>query len=162
LSERGSQRTSSRPAQVLAPDAKSQGKQRIRVAKWYGKQRELAAVRSVLSHIENMFTGVRKVWPRAIRRRFVSDSELLLSHPAPDSPFAIVLRSLQGFKYTMKLVYAHFPVNVSTTPDKKVLEIRNFLGEKVVRRVPMKEGCTVDKTGDGSCHHRPVPSFNRL
>ena len=54
----------------------------------------------------------------------------------------------------MKLVYAHFPVNVSTTPDKKVLEIRNFLGEKVVRRVPMKEGCTVDKTGDGSCHHR--------
>ena len=92
--ERGSQRTSSRPAQVLAPDAKSQGKQRIRVAKWYGKQRELAAVRSVLSHIENMFTGVRKVWPRAVRRRFVSDSELLLSHPAPDSPFAIVLRSL--------------------------------------------------------------------
>ena len=47
--------------QVLAPDAKSQGKQRIRVAKWYGKQRELAAVRSVCSHIENMFTGVRKV-----------------------------------------------------------------------------------------------------
>jgi ribosomal protein L6P/L9E len=48
----------------------------------------------------------------------------------------------------MKLVYAHFPVNVTTTPDKKVLEIRNFLGEKVVRRVPMKEGVTVDKTGD--------------
>merc|ERR1712110_133452 len=54
----------------------------------------------------------------------------------------------RGYKYTMKLVYAHFPINVSPTDGGKLLEIRNFLGEKVVRKVPMKEGVVVDKTGN--------------
>merc|ERR1712225_174599 len=53
-----------------------------------------------------------------------------------------------GYKYTMKLVYAHFPINVNPTDGGKSLEIRNFLGEKVIRRVPMKEGVKVDKTGN--------------
>merc|ERR1711998_352478 len=34
------------------------------------------------------------------------------------------------------------------TDGGKSLEIRNFLGEKVIRRVPMKEGVKVDKTGN--------------
>merc|ERR1711924_451847 len=54
----------------------------------------------------------------------------------------------RGYKYTMKLVYAHFPINVNPTDGGKSLEIRNFLGEKVIRRVPMKEGVKVDKTGN--------------
>jgi len=53
-----------------------------------------------------------------------------------------------GFKYKMRFVYAHFPINTAITDDKKVLEIRNFLGEKVVRRCSMLEGCTVYATGN--------------
>jgi large subunit ribosomal protein L9e len=46
----------------------------------------------------------------------------------------------------MRLVYAHFPINVSITDSGKTLEIRNFLGEKIVRRVPMLEGVKIDRS----------------
>lgn len=49
----------------------------------------------------------------------------------------------KGFRYKMRYVYAHFPINVNFL-DGNVVEIRNFLGEKVVRKVPMLEGVTVD------------------
>jgi len=52
----------------------------------------------------------------------------------------------KGFRYKMKFVYAHFPVNVNISEDKDVIEIRNFLGEKVIRRVPMLEGVTIDRS----------------
>lgn len=49
----------------------------------------------------------------------------------------------KGFRYKMRYVYAHFPINVNFL-DGNVVEIRNFLGEKVVRKVPMLEGVSVD------------------
>jgi large subunit ribosomal protein L9e len=71
------------------------------VEKWFGSKKELAAVRSVCSHIANMQIGVTK-----------------------------------GFEYKMKLVYAHFPINVDCqkTDGSKIknrIEIRNYLGQKV-------------------------------
>jgi len=38
---------------------------------------------------------------------------------------------LQGYRYKMRLVYSHFPINVSIEKGGKQLAIRNFLGEKV-------------------------------
>lgn len=46
----------------------------------------------------------------------------------------------------MRLVYAHFPINATATKEGKELEIRNFLGEKIVRRVAMLEGVTVTRS----------------
>ena len=43
----------------------------------------------------------------------------------------------------MRYVYAHFPINVNVVDDGKVVEIRNFLGEKYVRRVALHEGVKV-------------------
>jgi large subunit ribosomal protein L9e len=47
----------------------------------------------------------------------------------------------------MKSVYAHFPININIAPDAKSLEIRNFLGEKVVRRIALRDGVTIAVTG---------------
>ena len=45
----------------LAVDIYKVDKDTIKVEKWFGKKKELAAVRTVCSHIENLFKGVMKV-----------------------------------------------------------------------------------------------------
>eukprot|EP00897_Mesotaenium_endlicherianum_P006612 jgi/Mesen1/597/ME001074S10753 len=48
-----------------------------------------------------------------------------------------------GFRYKMRFVYAHFPINASITAANDAIEIRNFLGEKKVRKVDMLSGVKV-------------------
>jgi len=52
----------------------------------------------------------------------------------------------KGFEYKMRLVYAHFPININIEEGGKVIEIRNFLGEKRVRTVRMLAGVTVERS----------------
>lgn len=59
----------------------------------------------------------------------------------------MIIGVTRGYKYKMRYVYAHFPINVNLDKDEQGLatvEIRNFLGEKIVRNVTMKEGVTVE------------------
>ena len=51
-----------------------------------------------------------------------------------------------GYRYKMRFVYAHFPINVAINKDGKKVEVRNFLGEKRVRHIDMLEGVTVMKS----------------
>ena len=50
----------------------------------------------------------------------------------------------EGYRYKLRFAYAHFPVNVSV--EGQTVEIRNFLGEKIVRRVPIPEGIKIERT----------------
>merc|ERR1711976_166548 len=100
----GSRGTLIRSFKHLAVDIRKDG-QTIVVEKWFGTSRELAAVRTVCSHIENMFKGVTK-----------------------------------GYKYKMRSVYAHFPINVAISENNTLVEVRNFLGEKFTRQVRMLPG----------------------
>merc|ERR1712054_64979 len=54
----------------------------------------------------------------------------------------------KGFEYKMRFVYAHFPISVAITNGAKKVEIRNFLGEKVVRVVDCLEGVSVVRSAD--------------
>ena len=73
----------------------------VKVDLWFGKRKQLACIRTICSHIENMCNGVMK-----------------------------------GYTY---FVYSHFPINV---------EIRNYLGEKLVRRVKLCDGVEYVRTAD--------------
>ena len=59
----------------------------------------------------------------------------------------IVLFGHQGYRYKMRSVYAHFPINVAISEANTLVDIRNFLGEKFNRQVRMLPGvaCTVSK-----------------
>merc|ERR1712057_129289 len=82
----------------------------ITVDKWFGKKKELSVIKTVLSHIENLFTGVTK-----------------------------------GFKYKMKLVFAHFPVNVGVADAGDHITVMNFIGQKVKFEVDALPGCKIVK-----------------
>lgn len=87
----------------------------LKVDLWFGNRENIAAIRTLCSHIENMITGVT-----------------------------------QGFKYKMRFCYAHFPINVTSAKadGKDIVEIRNFLGEKKVRRVNLLDGVSYVRTAD--------------
>merc|ERR1712119_256556 len=95
----------------LAVDIYMTDKNTIKVEKWFGKKKQLAAVRTVCSHIENLFKGVTK-----------------------------------GYLYKMRAVYAHFPINCAISEGGTVIEVRNFLGEKFIRKVRMHDGVTVENS----------------
>ena len=95
----------------------------LRVRKWFGKRKELASIRTVCTHIKNM-----------IKVYFI-----LLKSPNLTNT-AHFQGVTYGFQYKMRSVYAHFPINVSIKDDGGLVEVRNFLGEKFVRRVELPVG----------------------
>merc|ERR1712062_370875 len=50
-----------------------------------------------------------------------------------------------GFRYKMRTVYAHFPINMVIQNSGKTVDIKNFLGEKRLRQVDCLEGDDVEK-----------------
>ena len=102
---KGSRGTLTKSFKHLAVDISMPKPNVVKVEKWFGKRKELAAVRTVCSHITNLVNGVTK-----------------------------------GYKYKMRAVYAHFPINCAISEGGTLVEIRNFLGEKYIRRVRMHDG----------------------
>ena len=58
----------------------------------------------------------------------------------------------QGYQYKMRAVYAHFPINLTLSPGPggkdTAIDIRNFLGEKIVRRVECHAGVKLSLSKD--------------
>jgi large subunit ribosomal protein L9e len=81
---------------------------KLEVSLYFGLSKQVASLRTVCSHVDNMITGVTK-----------------------------------KYRYNMRLVYAHFPIGCSILDGGKRVEIKNFLGEKIVR--------TINMCGDTKC-----------
>mmetsp|Transcript_13785 Transcript_13785/g.34641 ORF Transcript_13785/g.34641 Transcript_13785/m.34641 type:complete len:198 (-) Transcript_13785:91-684(-) len=86
-------------------------KDHVQVDLYFATRKQLACVRTVCSHVENMIIGVTR-----------------------------------GYLYKMRFVYSHFPINVTQTGDN--VEIRNFLGERRVRKVPLPAGVSYVRSED--------------
>lgn len=60
----------------------------------------------------------------------------------------MIIGVTKGFKYKMRYVYAHFPINVNVNENSETglyeVEIRNFIGEKIVRKIVMQPGVEVE------------------
>ncbi len=54
----------------------------------------------------------------------------------------------EEFEYQLKIVYAHFPIKVKVTGDKKRVEIQNFIGENFSRYANILEDTEVKISGD--------------
>ncbi|KAH8884028.1 ribosomal protein L6 [Thozetella sp. PMI_491] len=59
----------------------------------------------------------------------------------------LIIGVTKGFKYKMRYVYAHFPINVNLEKNKETglfeVEIRNFIGQKITFKVVMQPGVDV-------------------
>ena len=53
----------------------------------------------------------------------------------------------------MRAVYAHFPINCAISENGTLVEVRNFLGEKFIRKVRMHEGVTCENSKDQKVGH---------
>ena len=54
--------------------------------------------------------------------------------------------SMEGHEYKLKICSGHFPMNVSVKGD--TLEVKNFIGEAVPRKLKFKEGVSVKLDGE--------------
>ena len=50
-----------------------------------------------------------------------------------------------GYKFKMVLAYSHFPIVVNVLDDGKALEIKNFLGFKINKRIDAPEGVLITR-----------------
>jgi large subunit ribosomal protein L9e len=60
----------------------------------------------------------------------------------------MIIGVTEGFKYKMRLVHAHFPINVAIPKDGTSITIKNFLGGKQDKVIFMKGGT--------KCHLTPA------
>lgn len=82
-----------------------------------------------------------EVW--AGTRKVLSSVRTVCSHVSN-----MIIGVTQGFRYTMRFVYAHFPINANIGKNGEFIELRNFLGEKRVRKVDMLSGVKVARSDD--------------
>lgn len=131
---RGPRGNLTRDFRHLAMDIRMVNRKKVMVEKWFGSKKEIAAVRTVCSHIENMIKGkLPQTLTLLLRVAFIFLFFFI---------FCIV-GVTKGFLYKMRAVHAHFPINCVISENNTVIEIRNFLGEKHIRKVTMKPGVTV-------------------
>jgi large subunit ribosomal protein L9e len=90
------------PVTIQKTQNSAHGVKKLEVSLYFGLSKQIAALRSVCSHIDNMITGVT-----------------------------------MKYRYAMRLVYAHHPISVQIVNGGKKVEVRNFIGEKVVRGIEM-------------------------
>eukprot|EP00484_Ammonia_sp_Unknown_P007267 CAMPEP_0197058000 /NCGR_PEP_ID=MMETSP1384-20130603/102984_1 /TAXON_ID=29189 /ORGANISM="Ammonia sp." /LENGTH=193 /DNA_ID=CAMNT_0042492603 /DNA_START=79 /DNA_END=660 /DNA_ORIENTATION=- len=50
-----------------------------------------------------------------------------------------------GYRYKMKLVYAHFPINATVLNEGKSLQVLNYIGQKAKRKVTVRPGVTINE-----------------
>ncbi|VDI15344.1 large subunit ribosomal protein L9e [Mytilus galloprovincialis] len=128
----------------LAVDISMPKSNTIQVEKWFGKRKELAAVRTVCSHIENMIKGVTKGYlykMRSVYAHFPINVVLL------DNGTAVEIRNFLGEKFNRKVsMLSGVTIKASTAKDEFLLEGNDI--ELVSRSAALIQQSTTVKDKD--------------
>jgi len=62
----------------------------------------------------------------------------------------MIIGTNEGFFYKLKVLHAHFPMQVALTKEGNALSISNFLGERKPRVARVMEGVNVEIKGKGA------------
>merc|ERR1712008_207515 len=95
---------------IYMPDAKT-----IKVEKWFGKKKQIAAVRTVCSHVNNPFKGVTKVYLYKMRAVY---AHFPINCAISEEGTLIEVRSFLGEKFIRK-VRMHPGVTVENSKAQK-------------------------------------------
>merc|ERR1712194_507217 len=90
------------PVSIQKTQNSKDGVRKLEVSLYFGLSKQLATLRTVCSHVDNMITGVQKL-----------------------------------YRYTMRLVYQNHPISCQILNGGKKVELRNFMGSKIVRAIDM-------------------------
>ncbi len=100
-------------------------------------ERDFSHARGVLLRVEDRRVLVESFFPKARQLALVGS---IASHVKN-----MILGVTRGFRYKLKVVYVHYPINVKV--EKNRILITNFLGEKNVRVVEIPQGVKVTVSG---------------
>merc|ERR1712083_657358 len=79
--------------------------------------------------------------PRGTLSKSFKHMQIDLFKPAEN----MIIGVTKGFKYRMKMVYAHFPTNAQISGDGKSVDMVNFIGQKVKFHVDAYEGVKIER-----------------
>jgi len=100
-------------------------------------EKDFSHARGVILRVENNKVIVESYFPKARQAALVGT---IAAHVRN-----MILGVTRGFRYKLKIIYVHFPINVKV--EKNRIVISNFLGEKNVRVVEIPPGVKVTVSG---------------
>uniref|UniRef100_A0A7S0YXQ0 Large ribosomal subunit protein uL6 alpha-beta domain-containing protein n=1 Tax=Hemiselmis tepida TaxID=464990 RepID=A0A7S0YXQ0_9CRYP len=93
----------------------------------------------IVNYYKHILVDIKKEKKRSLRfnvwfgdRKKIASLTTITSHVSN-----LFIGVTVGFSYKMRSVYAHFPINIEIKEKGRLVEIRNFLGEKRVRKIKL-------------------------
>jgi large subunit ribosomal protein L9e len=119
--------------------------QTVKVEKWFGSKKEIAAVRTVCSHIENMIKGVTKGFQYKMRSVY---AHFPINCVTTDNNSLVEVRNFLGEKYIrqVKMSKGVTVVNSQKQKDELILEGNSI--EAVSRSAALIQQSTTVKNKD--------------
>jgi len=119
--------------------------QTVKVEKWFGSKKEIAAVRTVCSHIENMIKGVTKGFQYKMRSVY---AHFPINCVTSEGNSLIEVRNFLGEKYIRQVRMSKGVTVVNSTKQKDELILQGNSIEAVSRSAALIQQSTTVKNKD--------------
>ncbi|CAD2217923.1 large subunit ribosomal protein L9e [Angomonas deanei] len=113
-----------------------------------------------LSHLQLDFRVEKKAKRFVVIRWFGNKINIACINTALTTVRNMIVGVTKGYRFKIRCAYAHFPINVSV--EGQVVEIRNFLGEKRIRRQVIPDSMKVKQTPSNEVKDEIVIEGNDL